>query len=147
LKRPVHWRASRSEEISGWQSRPRPDQSRGTRFDADGKILGLRVDIVGNIGAHASGPGAVIVVAVGPKVITGVYHVPALHLRGTAVMTNTNLVGAYRGAGRPEAIYLLERLMDQAVCRDEMDPAELRRAQFHPAAQMPYKTPNGRKIR
>jgi len=79
-------------------------------------------------------------------VITGVYHVPALHLRGTAVMTNTNLVGAYRGAGRPEAIYLLERLMDQAAAEMRMDPAELRRRNFIQPAQMPYKTPMGEKF-
>ena len=130
LKRPVHWRASRSEEfLAGNHGRDQINHAE-LAFDADGKILGFRVNIIGNIGAHASGPGAVIVVAVGPKVITGVYHVPALHLRGTAVMTNTNLVGAYRGAGRPEAIYLIERLMDQAAAEMKMDPAELRRRNF-----------------
>jgi len=146
LKRPVHWRASRSEEFLGGNHGRDQTNHAELAFDADGKILGLRVDIVGNIGAHASGPGAVIVVAVGPKVITGVYHVPALHLRGTAVMTNTNLVGAYRGAGRPEAIYLLERLMDQAAAEMKMDPAELRRRNFIQPAQMPYKTPMGEKF-
>ena len=146
LKRPVHWRASRSEDfLSGNHGRDQINHAE-MAFDAAGKILGLRVEIIGNIGAHASGPGAVIVVAVGPKVITGVYHVPALHLRGTAVMTNTNLVGAYRGAGRPEAIYLLERLMDQAAAELKIDPAELRRRNFIQPAQMPYKTPMGEKF-
>jgi carbon-monoxide dehydrogenase large subunit len=146
LKRPVHWRASRSEEfLGGNHGRDQVDHAE-LAFDAEGKILGFRVDIVGNIGAHASGPGAVIVVAVGPKVITSVYHVPALHLRGTAVMTNTNLVGAYRGAGRPEAIYLVERLMDQAAAEMKIDPAELRRRNFIQPAQMPYKTPMGEKF-
>jgi carbon-monoxide dehydrogenase large subunit len=146
LKRPVHWRASRSEEfLAGNHGRDQINHAE-LAFDADGKILGFRVDIIGNIGAHASGPGAVIVVAVGPKVITGVYHVPALHLRGTAVMTNTNLVGAYRGAGRPEAIYLVERLMDQAAAEMKMDPAELRRRNFIQPSQMPYKTPMGEKF-
>ena len=84
-----------------------------------------------------------IVVAIGPKVITGVYHIPALHLRGTAVLTHTNLVSAYRGAGRPEAIYLVERLMDQAAAEMKMDPAELRRRNFIQPAQMPYTTPMG----
>jgi aerobic carbon-monoxide dehydrogenase large subunit len=146
LKRPVHWRASRSEEfLAGNHGRDQINHAE-LAFDADGKILGFRVNIIGNIGAHASGPGAVIVVAVGPKVITGVYHVPALHLRGTAVMTNTNLVGAYRGAGRPEAIYLVERLMDQAAAEMKMDPAELRRRNFIQPSQMPYKTPMGEKF-
>jgi aerobic carbon-monoxide dehydrogenase large subunit len=146
LKRPVHWRASRGEDfLAGNHGRDQINHAE-MAFDADGKILGLRVEIIGNIGAHASGPGAVIVVAVGPKVITGVYHIPALHLLGTAVMTNTNLVGAYRGAGRPEAIYLLERLMDQAAAEMKIDPAELRRRNFIQPAQMPYKTPMGEKF-
>ncbi|HEX7813390.1 MAG TPA: xanthine dehydrogenase family protein molybdopterin-binding subunit [Burkholderiales bacterium] len=146
LKRAVHWRASRSEEFLGGNHGRDQINEAELAFDAEGKILGLRVNIIGNIGAHATGPGAVIVVAVGPKVITGVYHVPALHLRGTAVMTNTNLVGAYRGAGRPEAIYLLERLMDQAAAEMKMDPAELRRRNFIQPSQMPYKTPMGEKF-
>jgi carbon-monoxide dehydrogenase large subunit len=146
LKRPVHWRASRSDEfLAGNHGRDQINHAE-LAFDADGKILGFRVNIIGNIGAHASGPGAVIVVAVGPKVITGVYHVPALHLRGTAIMTNTNMVGAYRGAGRPEAIYLVERLMDQAAAEMKMDPAELRRRNFIQPSQMPYKTPMGEKF-
>ncbi len=146
LKRPVHWRASRGEDfLAGNHGRDQINKAE-MAFDANGKILGLRVEIIGNIGAHASGPGAVIVVAVGPKVITGVYHIPALHLRGTAVMTNTNLVGAYRGAGRPEAIYLLERLMDQAAAEMKIDPAELRRRNFIQPLQMPYKTPMGEKF-
>jgi carbon-monoxide dehydrogenase large subunit len=146
LKRPVHWRASRSEEFLGGNHGRDQINHAEIAFDADGKILGFRVNIIGNIGAHASGPGAVIVVAVGPKVITGVYHIPALHLRGTAVMTNTNMVGAYRGAGRPEAIYLVERLMDQAAAEMKIDPAELRRRNFIQPSQMPYKTPMGEKF-
>jgi aerobic carbon-monoxide dehydrogenase large subunit len=146
LGKPVRWRASRSEEfLNGNHGRDQINRAE-MAFDAEGKILGLRVEIVGNIGAHASGPGAVIVVAVGPKVITGVYHVPALDLRGTAVMTHTNVVGAYRGAGRPEAIYLLERLMDQAAYEMKMDPAELRRRNFIQPSQMPYTTPMGEKF-
>lgn len=146
LKRPVHWCASRSEEfLAGNHGRDQIDHAE-LAFDAEGKILGFRVEIVGNIGAHASGPGAVIVVAVGPKVITSVYHIPALHLRGTAVLTNTNVVGAYRGAGRPEAIFLIERLMDQAAAEMKIDPAELRRRNFIQPGAMPYTSPMGEKF-
>jgi aerobic carbon-monoxide dehydrogenase large subunit len=146
LGKPVHWRASRSEEfLAGNHGRDQINQAE-IAFDEKGKMLGLRVNIVGNIGAHGSGPGAVIVVAVGPKVITGVYHVPALDLRGTAVITNTNVVGAYRGAGRPEAIFLIERLMDQAAAEMKMDPAELRRRNLIQPSQMPYTTPMGEKF-
>jgi len=146
LGRPVHWRASRSEEfLAGTHGRDQTNDAE-LAFDANGKILGFRVKIVGNVGAYASSPGAVIVVAVGPKVITGVYHVPALHLRGTALLTHTNLVSAYRGAGRPEAIYLIERLMDQAAAEMKMDPAELRRRNLIQPGQMPYTTPMGEKF-
>jgi carbon-monoxide dehydrogenase large subunit len=146
LGRPVHWRATRSEEfLAGNHGRDQTDEAE-IALDADGKILGLRVRCVGNIGAYACGPGAVIVVAVGPKVITGVYHVPTLDLRGVAVMTNTNIVGAYRGAGRPEAIYLIERLMDQAAAELKLDPAELRRRNLIQPGAMPYTTPMGEKF-
>ena len=143
LGRPVAWRASRSEEfLSSTHGRDQINHAE-LALDADGKVLGLRIEIVGNVGAYACSPGAIIVVAVGPKVITGVYHIPALHLRATAVLTNTNLVSAYRGAGRPEAIYLIERLMNQAAAQMGMDPAELRRRNFIQPSQMPYTTPMG----
>jgi carbon-monoxide dehydrogenase large subunit len=146
LGRPVHWRASRSDEfLAGNHGRDQTNEAE-LALDAGGRILGLRVDIVGNVGAYAIGPGAIIVVAVGPKVITGVYHVPALDLRGTAMLTNTNVVGAYRGAGRPEAIYLIERLMDQAAAELKMDPAELRRRNLIAPDAMPYTTPMGEKF-
>lgn len=146
LGRPVHWRASRSEEfLAGNHGRDQSDRA-ALALDAEGRILGLEVEITGNVGAHATGPGSVIVVAVGPKVITGVYHVPALSLKGTAVLTNTNVVGAYRGAGRPEAIYLIERLMDEAAAKLGMDPAEIRRRNLIQPGQMPYRTPMGEKF-
>ncbi len=146
LGRAVHWRATRSEEfLVGTHGRDQINDA-ALAFDADGKILGFRVNIVGNVGAYACSPGAVIVVAVGPKVITGVYHIPALDLRGTAVLSNTNIVSAYRGAGRPEAIYLIERLMDQAAAEMKMDPAELRRRNLIQPSQMPYTTPMGEKF-
>jgi carbon-monoxide dehydrogenase large subunit len=137
LGRPVHWRASRSDEfLAGTHGRDQTNHAE-LAFDADGKILGLKVDIVGNVGAYGSSPGAIIVLAIGPKVITGVYHVPTLDLRARAVLTHTNLVSAYRGAGRPEAIFLIERLMDQAAAEMRMDPAELRRRNLIPASAMP----------
>ncbi len=141
--RAVYWRATRTEDfLAGNHGRDQHNEGE-LALDAQGKILGLRVRIVGNVGAYGSGPGTIIVVAIGPKVITGVYHIPALDLRSVAVTTNTNLVGAYRGAGRPEAIYLMERLMDQAAADLKLDPAELRRRNFIQPEQMPYTTPMG----
>lgn len=141
--RAVFWRATRSEEfLTGNHGRDQHNEGE-LALDAQGKVLGLRVRIVGNVGAYGSGPGTIIVVAIGPKVITGVYHIPTLDLRSQAVTTNTNLVGAYRGAGRPEAIFLIERLMDQAAADLKLDPAELRRRNFIQPEQMPYTTPMG----
>ena len=143
LGRPIHWRASRSEEfLVGSHGRDQINHAE-VAFDADGKILGLRVRILGNIGAYACSPGAVIHVAIGPKVITGVYHVPTLDLHSTAVLTNTMIVSAYRGAGRPEAIFLIERLMDKAAAELKMDPSELRRRNLIQPGAMPYRTPMG----
>ena len=143
LGRPIHWRATRSEEfLAGTHGRDQINEAE-LALDAQGKILGLRIHIIGNVGAYACSPGAIIVVAVGPKVITGVYHIPALHLQAQAVLTNTNIVSAYRGAGRPEAIYLIERLMDQAAAGMKIDPAELRRRNLIPPTAMPYTTPMG----
>ncbi len=140
---PVRWRATRSEEfLAGNHGRDLLGEAE-MGFDDKGKITGFRINNFGNIGAHASGPGAVIAVAVGLKVQTGVYHVPHLHAKATAVLTNTNVVGAYRGAGRPEAIFLLERIMDQSAYELNMDPSELRRLNLLQPAQMPYTAPTG----
>ena len=143
LGRPVRWCATRIEEFQA-ASHGRDQAAEGElALDADGRILGLRVRITGNIGAYGHGPAAIINLLVGPKVITGVYHVPALDLTGRAVITNTNVVGAYRGAGRPEAIFLIERLMDRAAAEMNVDPAELRRRNLIEPSAMPYRTPMG----
>jgi len=143
LGRPVRWRATRIEEFQAASHGRDQDAEAELALDADGRILGLRVRIDGNIGAYGHGPAAVINTAVGPKVITGVYHVPALDLRARAVISNTNLVGAYRGAGRPEAIFLIERLMNCAAAEMGIDPAELRRRNLIAPSAMPYRTPMG----
>ena len=141
--RTVRWRATRSEEfLAGNHGRDLLSKAK-MGFDCDGRITSFLVTNFGNIGAHASGPGAVIAVAVGPKVQTSVYHIPLFHLKATAVLTNTNVVGAYRGAGRPEAIFLLERIIDQAAFEMKVDPAELRRINLLTPDQMPYSTPTG----
>ncbi len=143
LGRPVRWRASRIEEFQA-ASHGRDQYAQAElALDADGRILGLRVRIAGNVGAYGHGPAAIISLMVGPKVITGVYHVPALDLRSQAVITNTNVVGAYRGAGRPEAIFVIERLMDRAAAELKIDPAELRRRNLVRPEAMPYRTPMG----
>ena len=143
LGRPVRWRATRLEEFQA-SSHGRDQRAEAElAFDADGRILGMRVRITGAIGAYGHGAGAAIHLAIGPKITTGVYQVPVLDLQSQAVQTHTNLIGAYRGAGRPEAIYLIERLMDRAAVELKLDPAELRRRNLVQPEQMPYRNAMG----
>ena len=141
--RPVRWRATRLEEFQA-SSHGRDQRAEAEiAFDADARILGLRVRITGSIGAYGHGAGAIIHLAIGPKISTGVYHVPVIDLQSKAVLTHTNVIGAYRGAGRPEAIYLIERLMDRAAAELKLDPADLRRRNLVRPEQMPYRNAMG----
>ena len=143
IGRPVRWRATRLEEFQA-SSHGRDQRAEAElALDGDGRILGLRVRITGAIGAYGHGAGTFIHLAIGPKVTTGVYHVPVLDLQSKVVLTNTNLIGAYRGAGRPEAVYLIERLMDRAAVDMKIDPAELRRRNLVQPGQMPYRNAMG----
>ncbi len=141
LKRPVKWCAQRLEEfLSATQGRDQTTRGE-MALDANGKVLALRVRSLANVGAYATATNVVIPLLVGPWVTTSVYDIQTIDLHLTAVMTNTALVGAYRGAGRPEAIYLIERLMDAAARELKLDPAELRRRNLIRPEQMPYRTP------
>lgn len=143
LGRPVRWRATRLEEFQAATHGREQHAEAELALDAVGRILGLRVRINGGIGAYGTAAGAAIHLLIGPKVTTSVYRVPALDLRAQAVLTHTNPIGAYRGAGRPEAIYLIERLMDRAAAELGIEPAEMRRRNLIPPEAMPYRTPMG----
>jgi carbon-monoxide dehydrogenase large subunit len=143
LRRTVRWRAARNEDFQAAGHGRDQLADAALAVDRDGRVLALRVRITGNIGAYAYGPAAIINIGLAPKVITGVYHVPALDVRGQAVLTNTNIVAAYRGAGRPEAIYLIERLMDLAAIAAGLSQVEIRRRNLIQPAAMPYRTPMG----
>jgi carbon-monoxide dehydrogenase large subunit len=93
---------------------------------------------VGGTGAYLSGTGALIPLILGPFVQTGVYDLPLVHYETKAVMTHTAPVGAYRGAGRPEAVFIVERLMDAAARQIGMDPRAIRKVNYVKSAQMPY---------
>jgi carbon-monoxide dehydrogenase large subunit len=143
LQRPVRWTAQRLEEFTASvHGRDLATQAE-MALDADGRILGLRLRSVANTGAYAAPVACAIPLVIGPWVTTSVYHVPAVDLTLTAVTTNTTPVGAYRGAGRPEAIYITERLMDAAARSLKMDPAELRRRNLLRPDQFPYTNPLG----
>jgi aerobic carbon-monoxide dehydrogenase large subunit len=145
LKRPVKWRAERSEEFAATTAGRDQLHKASLALDKDGRILALRMEAFANIGAYPARAGVVIPLFVGPKVTTGTYDIPVVDLKLNAVITHSATIGAYRGAGRPECILNLERLMDTAARQIGMDPAELRRRNFVKPSQMPYTTAMGEK--
>lgn len=143
LQRPVKWVAERSEEFTS-AYHGRDVQSRAElALDEHGKILALRLASLANVGAYATGAGVAIQLLIGPWVQTSVYDIQTIDFHFSAVLTNTAPTSAYRGAGRPEAIFTMERLMDEAARQTGIDRIELRRRNFIQPAQMPYKNPMG----
>ena len=143
LKRPVKWIADRSEEfLSSFHGRDQQAQAE-LALDAGGRILALRLRTLANVGAYATATGMTIPMIVGPWVQTSVYDVPLIDFHIRCVMTNTASTAAYRGAGRPEAIFIMERLMDEAARQTGIDRVELRRRNFVRPQQMPYKNAMG----
>ncbi len=141
LQRPLKWRAERLEEfLTAAHGRDVVSHAE-MALDKDGKVLALRVNAVGNTGAYATGTGILIPLVIGPWVTTSIYDITVMDLQLSAVMTHTNSLGAYRGAGRPEAIYQIERLMDAAAREMKLDPAELRRRNMIRPDQFPYTNP------
>jgi len=143
LGRPVKWIADRSEEfLTSTHGRDQQAQAE-LALAADGAILGLRLRTLANVGAYALGTGLAIPLLIGPWVQTSVYHVPVIDFHFKGVLTNTAPTSAYRGAGRPEAIFIMERLMDEAARQTGIDRVALRRRNFIRPEQMPYKNPMG----
>jgi aerobic carbon-monoxide dehydrogenase large subunit len=143
LKRPVKWIGTRSEcFISDNQGRDH-QTSAELAFDSEGHFLALRVGTLANLGAYVSTFGAAIPSAIYSALLAGVYRTPAIAIQSIGVFTNTLPTDAYRGAGRPEACYVLERLADEAAHVLGLDRAEIRRRNLIPADAMPYKTPIG----
>jgi carbon-monoxide dehydrogenase large subunit len=139
--RPVKWTADRSESfISDAQGRDHHTHAE-LALDKDGKFLGLRVSTLANLGAYLSTFSTSIPTYLYGTLLAGTYTTPAIYVETRAVFTNTVPVDAYRGAGRPEASYLLERIVDLAADELGIDPAELRRRNFIPKDAYPYQTP------
>jgi len=143
LQRPVKWCAQRIEEFTASVHGRDLTSQAEMALDEDGKVLALRIRSIANVGAYPSATGTLIPLLIGPWVTTSVYDITTLSLHISAVMSNATPVGAYRGAGRPEAIYITERLMDAAARALKLDPAELRRRNLVRPEQMPYKNPMG----
>jgi carbon-monoxide dehydrogenase large subunit len=143
LGRAVRWQADRSEDfLSATHGRDVTSRAE-LALGADGKVLALRVHSLANVGAYATVTNVAIQLLIGPWVSTSVYDIPAIDLHLKAILSHTAPTGAYRGAGRPEAIYLIERLFDAAARLMKLDPAELRRRNLLRPEQMPYTNPMG----
>ena len=140
LKRTVKWTATRSEEFQASVHGRDQRNYAELAFDSSGKILALRLSTLANSGAYLNNPALLIPLGIMPKVVSSVYHIPAVFIETRCVLTNTAPIGAYRGAGRPEGIYQLERLMDLAAREMGISPVTLRVKNMIRCESMPYTT-------
>ncbi len=138
LQRPVKWTADRIDEFLAATHGRDVESHAELALDANGKVLAYRIRSFANVGAYGSTSGIIIQLMIGPWVSTSIYDIKTIDFDLRAVLTNTAPTGAYRGAGRPEAIYLIERLFDTAARKLGLDPAELRRRNLIAPEQMPY---------
>ncbi|MEM1398505.1 MAG: xanthine dehydrogenase family protein molybdopterin-binding subunit [Pseudomonadota bacterium] len=137
--RPVKWAADRSESfLTDAHGRDHVTKAK-LAMDADGKFLGFKVETVSNFGAYMSLFSSAVPTYLYATLLSGQYAIPAIYAEVLAVYTNTAPVDAYRGAGRPEATFLVERIVDKAADELGIDPAELRRRNF--IREFPYQTP------
>ena len=141
--RPVKWVGSRFETIVSDHHGRAAHLEGELALDREGRFVGLRVRWVVNAGAYLSQPGPLINTLNPATHAINVYRIPALYGRHLLALTNTTSTTAYRGAGRPNVSYLVERLVDEAARELDMDRTELRRINFIPKEAFPYKTPVG----
>ncbi len=139
LNRPVKWTAERSESyLSDAHGRDHTTTAE-LAMDKDGKFLAMRVKTVANVGAYLSTFASCVPTILYATLLAGQYTTPLIHCEVTAVFTNTSPVDAYRGAGRPEATYVVERLVETAARELKLDPVAIRRRNF--IHSFPYQTP------
>ena len=139
--RPVKWTAERNESFQS-DTHGRDHVSKAElALDADGKFLALRVATVANLGAYLSTFGALSATYLYGTLLSGQYIIPAIHCSVKGVFTNTAPIDAERGAGRPEATYVVERLVENAARETGIDKLEIRRRNFIQPDQFPYQTP------
>ena len=141
LKRPVKWTAERRESfLTDCHGRDHVTDAE-MAFDATGKAIGVRVKTIANMGAYLSTFAPAIPTYLYGTLLSGQYKIPAIHVEVDGVFTNTTPVDAYRGAGRPEATFVVERMMDLGARAFGADPAEFRRRSFIGPDEFPYQTP------
>jgi len=143
LQRPVKWTCERSEAILADEHARDNVTDAELALDAEGRILGLRVRTLANVGAYVSSDRNLLATFVNVHTLSGVYAIAAAHVHVTCVMSNSNATAPYRGAGRPEAIYVIERLLDDSARELGIDRVELRRRNLIAPSAMPYRNPFG----
>src|SRR5436309_2180038 len=143
LGRPVKWRCERREAIPADEHARDNVTEAELALDAEGRFLTLRVRTLANVGAYVSSDRNLLATFSNIATLVGVYAFAAAHVQVTSVLTNTSSTAPYRGAGRPEATYVIERLIDDAARELSMDAVDLRRKNLVPASAMPYKTATG----
>jgi carbon-monoxide dehydrogenase large subunit len=143
LRRPVKWACERSEAIQADEHARDNVSDAELGLDGDGRFLGLRVKTFANVGAYISSERNLLATFGNVGTLTGTYDIPAAHVAVLAVMANTNGTAPYRGAGRPEATYVIERLIDDAARELHLDPVELRSLNLIPRDKLPYKNAFG----
>jgi carbon-monoxide dehydrogenase large subunit len=142
LDRPVKWANTRSENaLEGAHGRDHRTTAE-LAVDDDGTLRGLRVETTANVGGYGLGGGPALAGGYG-RLLSSQYRLPAIHCETTAVFTNTAPIHSYRGAGRPEAVYVTERLVDAAARELGVDPEALRRRNLIDPDEFPYETPVG----
>ena len=141
VKRPVKWTAERSESFMSDAHGRDHVSTAEMAIDKDGNFLALKVHTLANMGAYLSTFAPCIPTYLYATLLAGVYKTPAIYVEVKAVFTNTVPVDAYRGAGRPEASFLVERLVDAVAYDTGMDRVEIRRRNFIPTDAFPYQTP------
>ena len=140
IKRPVKWVADRSESfISDTHGRDHVTSAK-LALDDQGVFLGLKVHTVANMGAYLSNFAIFIPTLAGTAMLTGCYKTPAIYVNVIGVFTNTTAIDAYRGAGRPEAAFVIERIVDKAAKETGLGPLEIRRRNLIKSEEMPFKT-------
>jgi carbon-monoxide dehydrogenase large subunit len=143
LQKPIHWVSSRAEAFVTDNQGRDSFWTAELALSARGKFLGLHVDCLGNVGAYITGVAHFVFTTHISGCLPTVYDIPQVQVNARCVLTNTLPTGPYRGAGRPEASYLLERLIDAAADQTGIDTAELRRRNLIAPAKIPYTTPFG----
>jgi carbon-monoxide dehydrogenase large subunit len=143
LGRPVKWRCERSEAVLADEHGRDVVADAELALDKAGKFLAMRVHTISNVGAYLSSDRNLLATFTSLGAVVGTYAIPAAYAHLTVAFSNANATAPYRGAGRPEAIYIIERLIDDAARELGLDRVALRRQNLIPSASMPYKTPLG----